>query len=134
MRVEPSTSRPLSTEPSPRRAGGSGYSIADSAKHAWIDALGDRLDDLALAGAAAVLEETTQTFRLFATTHSCSLTGSACSFASSRSQAFPVSLSRDPDGARSRFNFRDRFVAALQHLPCLAITSYTCSTRKARAG
>ena len=33
--------------------------------------------------------KTTQTFRLFATTHSCSLTGSACSFASSRSQAFP---------------------------------------------
>ena len=122
MRVEPSTSRPLSTEPSPRRAGGSGYSIGDSAKHAWTDALGDRLDDLALAGAAAVLEETTQTFRLFATTHSCSLTGSACSFASSLT-GFPGQFVARP-GRRPlaiQFSRPFRCCTSAPPMPCLYI-------------
>jgi hypothetical protein len=134
MRVEPSTSRPLSTEPSPRRAGGSGYSIADSAKNAWTDALGDRLDDLALAGAAAVLEDDAnlppfrddpqlQLDRFGVQLRELALTG----FSRSVCRATRTAPARDSI-------FATVSLLTLQHLPCLAFTSYTCSTRKARAG
>ena len=72
----------------------------DDAEHARTDALGDRLDHPALAGAVAALEQRRRPSGPCATTQSCSLTSSACRRASSRSyvllSSFSVSLRAVP--------------------------------------